>query len=40
MSALASPKYQSLRPGLEHVELQAGEVLYEPGGDIKHDLTP
>ena len=40
LSTLTEAEYQRLRPDFEPVELQAGEVLYEPGDDIRYVYFP
>lgn len=40
LSTLTRTEYQRLRAGFEHVELHAGEILYEPGNDIRYIYFP
>lgn len=40
LAALSRKEYQRLRPALEPVNLNFGEVLYEPGQTIRHVYFP
>jgi len=40
LSMLTGPQYRRLQPGFEHVALQVGEVLFAPGGAVRHIYFP
>ena len=40
LNALPAEDYQRLAPHLEHVELDLGDVLYEPGGRMRYVYFP
>lgn len=40
LSALPSVEYQRLLPDLERVELALGQVIYEPGGELRYVYFP
>jgi CRP-like cAMP-binding protein len=40
LAALPKDQWQRWLPHLEHVELQLGQVLYEPGGTLSHVYFP
>ena len=40
LAALPADDYMRLEPHLEHVELELGEVLYEPGGRMRYVYFP
>jgi CRP-like cAMP-binding protein len=40
LSTLPKKEYERLLPGLRHIPLAFGEVLYEPGDTIKHVYFP
>jgi CRP-like cAMP-binding protein len=40
LATLPKKEYQRLLPGLKHITLSFGEVLYEPGDTIKHVYFP
>jgi len=40
LAALPQPEFDRIAPHLEPVELRLGDVLYEPGGQLRHAYFP